>query len=340
MRTYYAISGDNLRQIGKMHKRDPVALAKLNNREIDEELSAGEAILLPPADACACASCIREGALSINGFLGEGVSEKALADALPYLSTITIEGGCYSKKDGLRLPHTPHDALLVEGAIPRLLLPYIGREALSSLGTSCPLLAADGYRGLVLSLASYPTEELTSALPQLSKIFKNNDLALFALIPEGELNKRPKLWIYLSEIVDGIFTMADDIKTAWERRLAFLNEDFPRAVLRRIYTELPYALLCCKGTSRHYLPLNTLGEQIKKSHAKRGNGSHEWNGDGCQFFGEDPGSISLALTRLARIGLPGASLHLGHTPEWILSLIRSRFACQVRCQRNDRRSPW
>lgn len=340
MRTYYVNKGENFRQIAENCRRSAEEIARLNGRDMDDELMDGEVILLPPHPHCKEASTIREGALCLNGFLGDGLSRTTLKEALPYLASITIEGGSYSTKTGLVLPHMPHKDVLENCSAIKLLLPRIDRNPLAPLGEYCGTLLANGYGGLVLSVSDYSTEELTSALPQLAKIYKNNELGLYILIRESALRKRTKLWIYLSEILDGILLLADEIATPWQVRLAHLGEDFPKEMYRRVYAELPYALLQLEDDRERYFPLQKLSEQIQRCHAKRGCGSHQWIGEKCVIFGEDASSVSAGLSRLAQLSIPGVSLHLGHTPAWILSLIRSRFACQVRCQRNDKHSPW
>lgn len=340
MRTYFVKSGDNFRQIGKEQNREPSYLAALNGRCVEDELIEGEAILLPPPRECEAVARVKEGALCLNGFCAAGTSEQAVKEVLPYLTTLTEEGGYYTAKEGLQLPRASCSNLVCESGVTRLLLPQIGKAPLLPLGEYCTCLAEAGYGGLVLSISEYSTEELTSALPQLAKIYKNNNLALIALVRESALRKRPKLWIYLAEILDGIFLLADEITTPWEARLAHLGEDFPKGMRRRLYSELPYALACSQGRNVSYLPLDRLAEQIKKSHAIRGRGSIEWRQGGYQIYGEDAASVGMALGRIARLGIPGCTLHLGHTPPWILPLIRSRFACQVRCQRSDKHSPW
>ena len=339
MRIYYVKSGENFEQIGKTTKREPEDIARLNGRGIGDTLAQGEAILLPERREYRLPLQGRDGALCINGILDAGTDSAILKHALPYLKTATEVGGTYLARGGLILPKQRHKQLFEEGGVTSLLMPEIGREMLSPLGKEAETLQAGGYGGLVLDIGEYSTEELTSALPQLGKIYKLNNLILYAAIQEAQLKKRPKLWMLLGDMLDGILLFADDIPTSWERRLAHLGEDFPLSFRRRLYTELPYALLRREVSGDRYLPLSQMGREIQKDHAKRGQGPLEWAGDAHTYYGEDVASTEYGMRRLARIGMGGASLHIGYTPRWVYALLDQHFICQGGCGTDGRRSP-
>ena len=322
-RTHTVRGGETLDSIARKYGTDPSSLLRMNPH------LRGKTVVHPSDILTVASSETPLASVMVHGRCNAAYDKSKLTEAIPYLSTLTIEGGHTRQSGEITLPDGRRQMRECHAEGIPVFAHIDCQEGLPHRERLSDRLQRAEYDGCVLSHIG-TAKEATSSLTSLRKWLDREGLRLYVETEENDFLGMPDTYGVYAEESDGLMITRSSMELPFTHLVEGICERASQARRQRIALELPY---CAeeRGETIRYLPTASVIPLAYRRGCAVGREeeqpcfSYPERGKMHTVVFEDAESMSRGLTVLGESPVGGVCVRVEHTDALVWQLISSLF---------------